>query len=354
MNKKTMKKFIVGALTLALFGVATYALADQVTAIVQEARAETALSTAVEAKKQSRTEKTDKELKKLIDDKKLIKTMEKQGYYADDIEITIGKYLEAVEIGGMTEEELDYILYLAKLDYDIEQLLDIYNFLTMTDSDISVLREVYDVFDEDMKDTPHWIENAYAIVRGITGNELSKDEIFAYISKGISEVEFVGVYEMSLKGNCTEREMLDMHINGKPWSEIAALAYNDETLAQQFDAETELSTITSYAMMARGVGEKLSDAVIKENGKVKIKDKHAENYFAKHDKAKGVMKNYAFNMQSAYAALPNMDAKLVDALVQDGYRIKDIQKAVGGKSNSKACNEIREKVTAYTEGGEGR
>ena len=106
--------------------------------------------------------------------------------------------------------------------------------------------------------------------------------------------------------------------------------------------------------MARGVGEKLSDAVSKESGKAKIKDKHAEKYFSKYDKAKNVLKDYAFDKQTAYDALPDMDKELVNELMQDGYRIKDIKKAANGKSNSKTCNEIREKIAAYTEEGEDR
>jgi len=190
---------LVGATSLGVY--AYVQNVNNINTIAKEGKLQTLLDNAVAVKDIAPVEVTSDVAISRIDQWKaegLRAFLESKGYYIDDIDISISKYIEASILYNMTPEENDYIMGLVDNGYDFEKLVDIYIFLKNTNHDLSLMQEIYDQGAN--FPTAHWIENTYETI--VFGDEgLSVEDIMTYTAQGITTDDIAMAFELSLKGD---------------------------------------------------------------------------------------------------------------------------------------------------------
>lgn len=278
-----------------------------------------------------------------------------KGYYEDDVVIILQKYIDNVVLYGLNQAQSDYIISLCDLGYDFERLMDIYQFLQTTqDRDIALLKPMYETA-KGTFESKFWVENAYAKIKGWTQNTLTMEEIMEYTNQGITIEEIALVYQLSLLGNCTEREMLDSRVQGVSWAQIFAEACGDPLITDKLMGE-DLAAFIPYLNAAQILNQPPSAIVNSgENGialsteaneiledKTQIKATLVEEFC-----------DFSAPIQDAKEEIPQLDEEVLQNLISDGYRIRDIKVAVSDPAPQKAaCQEIKDKIAKDAMGGE--
>ncbi len=266
-----------------------------------------------------------------------------KGYYEDDIEITIQKFIDVSINYHMTKEESAYILSLVELDYDLEKLIDIYEFLQYTNDGIDMIKPIYD-FSENQFEADFWIENAYATITHTENNALTQEEVMGYIEKGVSLDDILLIYQMGLQSNMTERQIIQERLRGVSWSEISAKVYDDIELLNILPKDIELEQINEYVSYSRILGQKPSEILERKEFDVKIRADAAEKINKKNEEIFKATLKYdtedSVILKSAIKEIPQLDDNSIHKLLRDGYRIKDIKKALDGSLDSKESREI--------------
>ena len=314
---------------------AGYALGDSIVQTVLENRSEKRLAEAINGEK---IIMSDEQIKGSLTEKNLEKKLINQGLYSDEIAEDFEKYAESCIMYNMSKAESEYILSLVNEGCDFGALLDVYQFLQHTDKDLSVVRELYAYYDEEGNNEEFWIENAYAAVTGTEQNALSREDLEYYLDRGISIKDIVNVYEMSLAGVYTEKEILDRHINGESWAEISSSVYNDAKMKDVFSANDSLNLINNSVNISRILGCKPSDIVEKTNSGSRIKENSVMAYREKDEKVESIMSSFKTDeiIVKEAAAQCSLDETTVAELFDKGYKTKDIKKALEGDKSEKS------------------
>lgn len=288
----------------------------------------------------------------LVSNDNLKNVLQEKGYYLDDINITLDKYIETSIMYDMTDIENAYIMKLFEMDYDFESVIEIYQFLKSTDKDISCIREIYDIAYPDFEgDT--WIQNAYDIYLGDEKCVLSPDDISKYVNEGISIDEILMCYELSLSNSKTIKQILDERVSGKSWESIVI---PDISVARATEGAS-LETITTAFKISRQTGIELSSAMdCDEKGKVIVKRDVMEKFINKKQRIKSLKEKHgivAYDddsiLKEAKKHINGINEDKIKNLISDGYRIKEIKEAVAGndsiesKEIMRIINETEEK-----------
>ena len=256
--------------------------------------------------------------------------LKSKGYYIDDINIAISKYLEASILYNMTNEENTYIMSLVEKGYDFEKVVDLFLFIQNTNHGIELLREIYDNGDPNYA-TVFWIEDTYE--RMIYGDEepLSLDDIMGYQAKDISTEDILMTFELSLKGDMSTRQILEAKLSGQAWSEIIAKAYASEELPPDlFAALPDLRDINSIIGIARQTNQRIMDIIENINGQVLVKEDVHAKLSIKRDEL--VASKQSLNIKGrdeivsvAKEKASNLDEETITQYLASGMRIKDIE-----------------------------
>lgn len=359
--KKKIALLLSGIILLACIGGVAYAAAQKA-AYVEKVNTSKALMQTASAQEETKNIAvllSDEELKARIlneaDGFDLRALLENKGYYADDIEIAIQKFIDASVSYHMTESELAYILSLVELDYDFEKLIDIYCFLQLTDDGIDMMKSIYD-FANGQFESKYWIQNSYSILKHTEKDALTMSEITEYISQGLTLDEILFVYQMGLQMNMTEREMLAARLSGKGWNEIAALAYDDTALSSLIPADEELEQINTFASYARVLGQKPSEILEQGEQGLSVKTESVETINAKREQIFDLTSQMCNDdtaiLESAKQEVPQLSEETISNLLEEGYRIRNIKEAASGQANSTESEEVLQILEAEEFGGE--
>ena len=109
----------------------------------------------------------------------------KNDYFQDEINATLGKYIEISVMYDMSDEENEYVMNLVNEGYDFEKILQLYDFVMKTNRDISYIKIIYDIAAPDFEGDL-WIENAFDEYLGESSCVLSIEDVATYVKKGIS------------------------------------------------------------------------------------------------------------------------------------------------------------------------
>ena len=290
----------------------------------------------------------------------LRRLMRSKGYYEDDIAIAAAKFADIFVFDNMTAAEYDYIISLVKLEYDPQKLASIYRFLLLTPDDITIMREIYDMGIL-FSDERFWIENAYEMVKGTGDSTLSYEEVDAYVKSGITTDEIVLCYQMSLKGTKEIRQILDEKKNGASWPQICEQVYGrDEFDAAKFDAETDLRSLQTMIMLAGKTGSKTKDIIEKDgSGIPQVKQQILEKFDEKSMRVKAIQKSLDADpndtekfKQVIKENAGGISDEAAEKLAQEGYRAKEVKKALSGESADETSVKIREIINTVNRGTE--
>ena len=278
--------------------------------------------------------------------------MRAKGYYEDDIAMAVAKLIDLFVYYNMTQEEYDYIVSLVKLGYDPEQLASIYQFLLLTPDNITVMRQIYDAGIA-FADERFWIENAYEMVKGIGSQTLSLEEVDAYVKNGITTDEIVLCYQMSPNGTKEIREILGAKQNGASWPQVCELVYGaDELAASGFDPDMDLRSLQTLIMLARRTGNKTKDILLQdESGVVQVKQQVLEKFDATSEHAKTIRQSLDADPQDTEKfkrvikeKARGISDEAAEKLAQEGYRAKEVKKALTQGAVDEASIKIRDIV----------
>lgn len=326
--KKKITLIIASVLLLVCIGGVSYAAVQKVAYRAKQENSFALLERAIEAKDNVTARPNSKEevanrINHIQNKFDLRQYLQSKGYYEDEIQIILKKYIDASVLYDMTAEESDYFISLCELDYDVEKLLDIYRFLKITNNDdINLIKIIYKMGEGDYS-SKFWIENAYAKIAGMD-DALTMEEMLKYTNSGISIEEIVMVFEMSLQGNKTEREMLDARLNGKSWSQIASEAYNNPEMAEKFTNDTSLDELNTFATKVRIAGGQLTSPVTNDSNS--IDSVYTEKTDCVHQLQAQFCDDSAV-IAKAKSELPQLQGDMIKELFENGYRIREIKEA---------------------------
>ncbi len=281
--------------------------------------------------------------------------LRKKGYYEDDVAITLKKYIDAAALYGMTQVESDYLISLCELGYDFEKLLDIYHFLQGTpDKGVELVQVMYEAA-RDTFGRKFCLENAYSKIKGWDKNALTMEEMMKYTDKGITVDEVVYVYQLSLFGNRTERDMLDARLGGQSWAEIVAAACGDTSVTACFSTDQQLKDIIPYVEIGNIMRSKPSE-ILKAADHITLSDSANQKFTARKKVASELKEEFCDPEAPLLAAkkeVPGVDEAALKKLLKNGYRIKDIKQAVKEKQpDGENHQKIKDIIGKTADGGD--
>ncbi len=354
--KKKIALLLSGIILLACIGGVAYAAAQKAAYQARQENSLALLEKAIETKDNAAAVPNSKaevanRINHVQDEFDLRQYLQSKGYYEDEVQIILKKYIDASVLYDMTEEESDYLISLCNLDYDIEKLLDIYNFLKIANNDdISLIKIIYKTGEGNFN-SKFWIENAYVKIADMD-DALTMEEMLKYTSSGISIEEIVMVYEMSLQGNKTEREMLDARINGQTWSKIASEAYGITGMAEQFTNDTSLAKLNTYAAKVRIAGNQLMAPVTNDSNDNDLLDTaYAEKMNCVYQLQDEFCNDSAV-IAEAKSELPQLQDDVVEELLESGYRIREIKEATTSQPEDNQRHQSILKMIDQEKGGD--
>lgn len=300
-------------------------------------------SNATENHKVLSNENLDKRF--VIKNKDLRALLEEKGYYPDDINITLDKYIETSITYDMTDVENTYLMKLLDMNYDFEKLVEIYRFLKSTNQDMSCIREIYDIAYPNFEGNS-WIENAYDVYLGDEKCVLSPDDIIKYVDEGISVDEILICYELSLSNNKNIKQILDERVSGEEWETIII----PEVAIKGATKSASLDTIAKAFKVSKQTSREISSVMsCDEKGEITVKQDAIEAIFKKKQRIKTMKEKHgvvAYDddsiVKEAKKHLKGIKEEKIKNLVSEGYRIKEIKNAIDGNSDGRSMkiNEI--------------
>lgn len=343
----------IGILVLA-FGVIAYAAGDAVEQWVAETKSDALLQKAIAAEQAEMAVQEDAQLVNEIgvhnartSKKDFLRS---KGYYEDEINRAMKKHVRSVVLFGLSDAENDYILSLVDQGYDYERLMEIYQFLALTNDDLTLMKQIYDM-SAPAFEVEHWIENAYESIKNI--QSLKFEDVATYVNQGISIDEILFAYQLSLRGNCTERQILDERKNGASWVQLAQDAGEWGTMQLSAAAEElDVSAVSNIVNMAR-ITRRSPSELLDIGETVMIKQEAAEQ--VKKVLERVDMLNQQLELEAdtspvilehAAQIVPELDRVTLEKLVGQGYRVREIQKAVQENTNDKQSQEIQSAIAA--------
>jgi hypothetical protein len=335
MNKLVVKVILIaGVLAAASYGV--YALVETVGEMATERHLTSALQLVMEDGDALREDvSSDKVISRFEDwgGGGLKAFLEQKGYYPDDVNIAMTKYIEASITYSMTEAENDYIIALVDEDYDFEKLIDIYVFLKNTNHGMELMREIYDNSTD--SSTDFGIENAYETLVHGDAVPLTVDDVAAYVAQGLSTDDILMAFELSLKGDMSVRDILDNLIIGQALNGIIADAYSEEEISPEvFDGVENLRHANTIIMFARKAEEKITDTVEYVDGEITIKQEISEKLDSKMERVqtakevaniKDTMEDIDDLIVKTKEKVPNLDEATIEKYLENGMRIREIE-----------------------------
>lgn len=253
-----------------------------------------------------------------------------KGYYADEINSAMKKYITTNVLYQISVPEHEYLLTLVDAGYNFERLVDIYSFIRITNQNIACIRDIYDIAAPDFEGDL-WIENAYDLYIG-TVDVFSIEDMYYYTERGISVDEIMHCYTMSLTGIKTIREILNARVDGCTWYSIASEIY--ELPEVEAGCEPTLADISVAVSIARANGKQVFE-VADGGKKFCIKESAWQEQASRQQNIKQLYQQFslvdaddASIIQAAAARLPALDNEQIKMLLQQGYRIRDIEEAV--------------------------
>ena len=371
-------RVFAGALLVVMLGTGMYVFAAEVYEAIQDIRTEVLLEEALESadtellpeeaaleafievgvelvdgeeylqpeRKRELEVDSAKVSERINDGKGLRAVLKNKGYYADDINISLMKYIDASIMYSITDEENDYIMNLVGRGYDFEKLVDVYVFLQMTHEDLSMLRDIYDYGANTY--AKHWIDTAYENITG--ADVLSTEDVREYVGNGIVIEDVLAAYELGLRTNTPIRNLLDYRLDGGIWGDLAGEA---------FYGENNLREINNIFDISGKLGLSPNEiAVVGEYG-LWINDDAVEEYARKNDEVQAayeleeiVFENDEIMIAEAKRELRNIDGAVVEELIEQGYRIRDIKESMKGAEERKDLTS--DAISEIVKGGAGR
>lgn len=198
----------------------------------------------------------------------VVSILEDAGYYLDDINFAMEKYVNASVLYNMSENENDYIMTLLDLGYDFEKLIDIYTYIQMTPNGIECIREIYDIADGNFESST-WLENAYDVYLGDKKCVLTTEDIAYYATNGIPIADIVKCYELSLNGIKNLREILDERVQGYSWYDIMQPVYELPVVDE--DKQLNLDTILEAVKLSINTSMNVSEIIL-DNGELEFSE----------------------------------------------------------------------------------
>ena len=221
----------------------------------------------------------EKIVKRINKDKPLREKLKDKGRNSEYIDISIDKYVEASVMYEMTEEENKYIMSLFDKGYDFQKLIDIYIFLKNTCTDIYEADKIYDI-GKDNFESPTWLENAYDIYIGDGRFKLSVDDVFDYVSKGISAQEIMRCYEMCLSTNRVLKEVLDEKLSGKNWDEIF-ISVTDDICTEE---KANIDDVAKVVKISKHLNKKPEEIIDRSQKSIKADKNFVREFHNKYEK----------------------------------------------------------------------
>jgi len=271
--------------------------------------------------------------------------LEDEGYYLDDINASLGKYIEISIMYDMSDIENEYIMKLVDLGYDFEKIVELYDFVKKTNENIVCIKELYDIATENF-DGDTWVENAYDIYLGKNKCVLKTEDIYTYVNNGISIDEILMCYELSLSNDKNIKQMMDERMSGQSWETIVF----PTVYARSAPKNADLKTITAAINISRQTGMDM-DSILKvdDNGETFVASEAMKKMSEKKERIIKAKEKYgvvcydnASIIKEAKKQLKNIDSYKIEKLISQGYRIREIKEAVEGKNinNSTQIMEI--------------
>lgn len=198
----------------------------------------------------------------ILADNVALKQLQSDMNKGEDINAPVKKYAYFISVLNPTDEEKDYIDSLIKKGYDAESLIDIYEFWIDTAENLDIIEKVYKYkpYEDDAK---YWIENAFIALSndGKTKNKLSdltlEEAKHYYYDCDVSPDDMLVAGIMSRKGVHDVDEIIESHIEGKTWYDIADEIYDFSTSSENKEKYSEIDNgreILSCIRMSRTTG----------------------------------------------------------------------------------------------------
>lgn len=258
-----------------------------------------------------------------------------EGYYLDDINVSLDKYIEISIMYDMSDVENEYIMKLVDLGYDFEKIVELYDFVKKTNENIVCIKDLYDISSENVDDDS-WIENAYDLYLGENKCVLQPEDIYTYVNNGISIDEILMCYELSLSNEKNIKQMMDERISGQSWEVIVFPTVYQRSITKNID----LKTITAAINISRQTGMDMDSILnVDDNGEIIIAFEAMKKMSEKKEKIIKTKEKYGVVsyddvsiIKEAKKQLKNIDSNQIENLISQGYRIREIKEAVEGRN----------------------
>lgn len=164
-------------------------------------------------------DETFEQLAKVLDE-----TVTENGKYNN----ILVNFLYLTEGYKLPEADTKYIAELIIGGYNAEDVINAAYFWLDTSEDIGIIEKMCDwkKENEDCANNEFWIEHAFNFLTDGRCGVLDEEEISEYMRNGVSADDIMTANKLSRKGCFTIQEILEMHMEGQRFAEIALKADN--------------------------------------------------------------------------------------------------------------------------------
>ena len=254
-------------------------------------------------------------------------------YNEDDIIKTTEKYVNYSVMFDMTSEESSYINELVNSGYDCEKVLDIYAFIQYAKLNLSDIPSIYSEGEKTDFDSKFWVEDAYEKYMGIS--PLTKKEIALYVHSGLSVGDILYAYKFSLGGSKTIQEILEMRQQDVNWIQIINETHNCDIGDDILMIDENPEVLYNMYIMSLKTGKNFKDCIYRENDALSLTDEVKTVFMDKVKSEKDVLEKYGYTKpineyvkEAIEREFPDMSDDAISAMVEDGYRIRDIKSII--------------------------
>ncbi len=180
---------------------------------------------------------------------------------------------EGTSFDDIAKKEEKYIMSLSDKGYEMDKVMIIYEFVKNTPRDIYVIEDIYDIAKHNF-DSPTWVENAYDVYIGDNRFKLDTEDVFNYVSKGISPQEIMRCYEMSIILDTPIRELLDKKCNGYSWEEI----FIPEKITKSSSQNHHIDKVASVVKVSKNLKKDVAEILDDNTNELKIKPKYIKEF----------------------------------------------------------------------------